>query len=324
MAFELRLKENDSLILPRREVQTLLRGGDGLAALLYLQLVLSAGKAEETELCSALHWDHATLEQAAGGLVKLGLLGERAEIKEPAMEAPELAKPEYHRSDVAVVLEKDPGFAALRQEVARKLNRIFTAKDDEMLLGLYDYLGLPPDVIFLLVGHCVQRTERRYGTHRRPTMRQVEKEGYRWHRLGLMTQELAVEYLKEYAGKQEKIPQLMEALHLGDREPVSKELEFLERWIEWGFSPEAVEYAYEKTVFKCGKLEWKYLNGILKDWNKKNLHTVEEITAKDSLPRQDAPVRQEPKPMGGSNAPAEGVQDSVAWMKEYLRQTENE
>ena len=110
---------------------------------------------------------------------------------------------------------------------------------------------------------------------------------------------------------------MMDALHLSGREPVSRELEFLERCIEWGFDAEAVELAYEKTVVKCGKLEWKYCNGILRDWDKKGLHTKEEIAAMDRLPEKDGTGAKQNKK---DHAEAERVRDNAAWMKEYLKQ----
>lgn len=319
MGYLLKLKAADHLALPRAHVRALLRAGDGNAALLYLLLADSGAAEEDAAICRALHWDRAALTAAEEGLQKLGLLGEKTETEQP-LQPPQPEKVEYSRADIAAMLEQDRNFTALRDAVGHKLNKIMTEKDDAMLLGLYDYLGLPPEVIFLLVGHCIQRTERRYGPERRPTMRQVEKEGYRWKRLGLMSQELAEEYLKDYARKQSIIPQMMDALHLGGRDPVSREVEFLERWIGWGFSPEVVEQAYERTVFKCGKMEWKYCNGILRDWDKKGLHTAEEIASRDALPAADRAVPRRETPAGA----AEGVQDSVAWMKEYLKQTEGQ
>lgn len=317
MGYTLKLKESDSVTLPRADVRALLRCGDGNAALLYLYLA-NGGAGEDTTICRTLHWDRAALEGAEERLQTVGLLGARTETT-PALEAPERTCPEYSRRDIAAVLERNHDFASLRKAVGEKLNKLLTEKDDGILLGLYDFLGLPSDVIYLLVCHCVQRTERRYGEHRRPTVRQIEKEGYRWARLGLMTQELAAEYLKDYARKQQLMPAMMAALHLGDRAPVSRETEFLERWIDWGFPPETVELAYEKTVFKCGKLEWKYCNGILRDWDKKGLHTPEEIAAGDKLPRtEDKYQKQTARPV----AAVDTVQDSVAWMKEYLSKTE--
>ncbi len=319
MGYTLRLKESDSVTLPRADVRSLLRCGSGSAALLYLYLA-EGGQGEDTAICRALHWDRAALDEAEGQLQALGLLGERTEAA-PALEAPERACPEYSRRDIAAALEKNGDFAALRKAVQDKLNKPLTEKDDGMLLGLYNFLGLPSDVIYLLVCHCVERTERRYGRHRRPTVRQIEKEGYRWARLGLMTQELAGEYLKEYARKQELVPALMAALQLGDRPPVSRELEFLERWIDWGFGPEAVAVAYEKTVFKCGRLEWKYLNGILRDWDKKGLHTGEEIATGDKLPpKERAAGRSAARKKDEERAAA--VQESADWMDAYLKQME--
>ena len=74
-----------------------------------------------------------------------------------------------------------------------------TTPDVGVLLGLNDYLGLPADVIFLLVNHCVERATRKYGEGRRPTLRQIEKDGYAWASRGIDTQRAAVEYLKKYA-----------------------------------------------------------------------------------------------------------------------------
>lgn len=317
MAYALKLKKSEILALPRAEIRTLLKSGDGNAALLYLYLADAQEPVTEETLQRALHWDKAALETAVKQLENLGLLGEKLEHEGKAEAAPEREKPSYSRSDIAAHLENNSDYASLRKAVGDKLQKLMTEKDDDMLLGLYDYLGLPSDVIFLLVGHCIQRTERRYGNGRRPTMRQVEKEGYRWKRLGLMTQETAITYLKDYAHKQSRIPQMMDALHLSGREPVSRELEFLERWIEWGFDAEAVELAYEKTVFKCGKLEWKYCNGILRDWDKKGLHTKEEIAAMDRLPEKDGTGAKQNKK---DHAEAERVRDNAAWMKEYLKQ----
>ncbi len=329
MNYALNLKPSDQLALPRQDVRALLSAGDGAAALLYLQLA-EGGEMSAQALCRTLHWSAGALSAAEETLTRLGLLGERREVQETAPSAPERACPAYSRADLLQALEGGGEFAALRRAVGEKLNKVLTEKDDAILLGLYDYLGLPADVIFLLTGHCIQRAERRYGEHRRPTLRQIEKEGYRWARLGLMTQELAVEYLKEYARKQTMLPSMMAALRLGGREPVARELEFLERWMEWGFSDEAVAQAYEQTVFKCGKFEWRYCNGILRDWDKKGLHTPEEIAAGDKPPRaartQDRPARrgasQEDQEQAREKERAAAVQESVAWMKEYLKETE--
>ena len=51
-------------------------------------------------------------------------------------------------------LESDVAFSQLLREVERKLGRL-TDPSVKKLLGLYENLGLPADVVYLLVNHCI-------------------------------------------------------------------------------------------------------------------------------------------------------------------------
>ena len=211
-------------------------------------------------------------------------------MPEPADE-----RPEYPREDIARHLDGDGEFRGLVAEVERKLGKKLTTPDVGVLLGLSDYLGLPADVIYLLVCHCAERVARRYGEGRRPTLRQIEKEGYAWARRGIDTQAEAAEYLRRYALRQEALPGYMRALQLGDRAPSASEEKYLSAWQEMGFEPEAVAIAYDKTVLRCHEFKWPYCNGILKKWHEAGLHTAQEIREKDHPPR----VREEAPASGG-------------------------
>ena len=134
-------------------------------------------------------------------------------------------------------------------------------------MNLYSAVGLPADVIFLLVSHCVDRTERRYGPGRRPTIHQIEKEGYYWAQQGLFDQESAAAYLREYKARQSKLAAYMQVLRLGDRRPIPAEEKYITGWMNMGFPPETVAIAYEKTILKKQELNWRYLNGILRRWH---------------------------------------------------------
>ena len=46
-----------------------------------------------------------------------------------------------------------------------------------------------------------------------------------------------------------------------------------------GFSAGARELAYDRTVLKTGRLQWKYMDSIVRSWHGKGLHTPEEIAA---------------------------------------------
>ena len=69
----------------------------------------------------------------------------------------------YQRADVAERLEHSKAFQALTRQVEVKLGKKLTTPDVGILLGLTDYLGLPEGVVYLLVCHCVERVQRRFG-----------------------------------------------------------------------------------------------------------------------------------------------------------------
>lgn len=180
---------------------------------------------------------------------------DRQPVPPPPAPSPSDARPEYTRADMARALE-GAEFASLTSAVEEKLGKKLTTPDLAILLGLYDQLGLPPDVIFLLVGFCGERTVHRYGPGRKPTLRQIEKEGYTWARLGLMNQESAAAYIRKYQRSREALPRMMRLLRLGDRVPSPSEEKYLMSWDSMGFDDEAIELAYDKTVVKCKELKW--------------------------------------------------------------------
>lgn len=296
---------NESVTLSVTVVKALEQRGDGDAALLYLALLRHQGTVPPRSLAGELRWDRERIERAETVLQELRLV---APAQETAPPPPAEEPPEYSPADLAERLEHSAGFRSLTGEVERRLGKRLTTPDLSILLGLYDYLGLPADVIYLLVCHCAEKTERRLGPGRRPGMRQIEKEGYAWARMGIDNQAGAVAYLKQYAGRQEAMPRYMRALNLPERQPSPSEEKYMTAWQEMGFGPEAVALAYDKTILRCQELKWPYLNGILKKWHEAGLHTVAEIEAGDrpSAPRQ--PQRQAPR------------EKDLSWMKKYIQQ----
>ena len=180
----------EGVTLTAQAVRRLLERGDGDAALLYLALLRHHGGTPPRALAGELRWDRGRIEAAEAVLRELGLVAPQEPPPEPADEPPS-----YQRSDVAEKLEQSEEFCRLTAEVERRLGKRLTTPDVGVLLGLYDYLGLPADVIYLLVCHCAERLARRLGEGRKPTLRQIEREGYawpycngilkRWHEAGL-------------------------------------------------------------------------------------------------------------------------------------------
>ena len=301
-SYVLHLSEQENITLSAAVTRRLIDGGDGDAALLYLCLLKNRGSAAPETLCAELHWDETRRGRAEAALARMGLVSAPKPAPAPApSSAPE--RPAYSREDVVRKLEQDTQFGALLREVERKLGPLSSPSVGK-LLGLYEELGLPADVIFLLVNHCIAQHAAQYGEGRLPTMRQIEQEGYAWARRGLLSTASANEYLKMLRERRQKYPAYMAVLQLGSRAPSPGEEKYLAAWVEMGFPAETVALAYDKTVLRCHEFKWSYCNGILKRWHEKGLHTPEETAA------ENAPAKK-----GGETPPSSGKND---WMKQYL------
>jgi len=266
--------EEKTIVLGADRVDRLLQQGDGDAALLYLCLMRADCAVTPQQLMSRLHFSELRLRAAETVLQNLGLIERAAEAPQPEERSQERVK--FTAEDLGRILAEED-FRMLVEQTERVLGKKLTTNDLKYLANLNREVGLPADVIYLLVSHCIQRAERRYGVGRRPVLRQIEKEGYYWAKLGLFDQESAARYLKTYSDRQEQMVQYMQALQLGDRRPVDSEERYIRSWMEQGFPAETVALAYDRTVLQKHELNWRYLNGILRRWDQEGWHTAEQV-----------------------------------------------
>ena len=129
----------------------------------------------------------------------------------------------------------------------------------------------------------------------------IEREGHYWAKRGLFDQESAARFLRSVSQRRERTGEYMAALQMGDRRPVEAEEKYIGQWMDWGFSPEMVAIAYEKTVLKKQGMNWKYLNGILRRWNQEGLHTPEAL---------EQEKRPEPKSQQGKT---QAIEEYMKW-----------
>ena len=324
----LHLPEEESVVLSGPVARRLIEGGDGDAALLYIAVLRNRGGVDDQQLRAQLAWDEVRFRRALDALVRQGLVslprGAAAQApEEKPLPAPPEEKPAYTRADLARALE-GAEFRSLTGAVEEKLGKKLTTPDVATLLGLYDQLGLPADVIFLLVGFCTERTVKQYGQGRRPTLRQIEREGYVWARQGLMTQESAAAYIKNDQRRREALPQMMRLLRLGDRRPSSTEEKYLMEWSAMGFEPEALEAAYDRTILKCKELKWPYMNRILASWHEKGLHTLAEVEAGDAPRASGSRPASGRRPASGQSGRDASMREDMARMEKYRQQLRRE
>lgn len=269
----------DSVSLSASMTDRLLRKGSGDAALMLLYLLRHDGYYEPEEACRTMKWSR---EQADSAMILLGELGIDTGTSHDLFAEPVPKKedaPEYSTLDM-VSAQSDPVFKGLLDEIERLLNRQLGRLDLDRLLKLYDHVGLPPEVIMVLVQMVCEDFQLKNGQGRLPrSLAAVASRGYQWKEQGIDTLEAAEAYLnrRQYFRSQEG--ELLNALGIQGRKATPTERDYLMNWAQWGFSPEAVAMAYDITVTQTGKMKWSYCNKILLRWHNENRHTLEEIQA---------------------------------------------
>lgn len=261
------------------ELRRLLGAASPEAAVLFL-----CGKSDTPPQSAGL--DGTKLETAASVLRRIGLWETPAPRFQQSSEPPV-----YTEADVTRALE-DPSsdFRKLERETQRKLGKVLSVEELKILLSMTDYLGLPSEVVYILITYCYDRAQSR-GSTRRPSFRVIEQEAYRWADEGIDTVETACAYVRLHTERHIRIRNAAQVMGLDGRALTRREEEYITSWLELGFGVEEIRLAYEKTCVNTGQLKWPYMNSILKSWDTQKLYTVAQIRQHDR-PAQKKPSAQ--------------------------------
>ena len=294
----------------------IISGGNGDAALMYIYILKNGGKLSVGEAASATGFTETRVNAALSALASMGLLS-RGDAKSaperamPPLPADEL--PQYSAADIKNELQSGGGFSALVSEVQRSLGKVLSSADLTKLFGIYDHLGLPPEVILTLVAHCTDECRRRYGEGRLPTMRYIESAAFKWEREGIRSIETAEAYIKRETELRGKRAEIRKTLGITDREPTRTEREYIDRWLGMGHAQDAIALAYDRTVMQTGRLAWKYMDKILADWASKGLYTAKDAEKGDrrTKPAPTVPAKGKTTPSGDDMARMRKLLDSI-------------
>lgn len=258
----------ENVTVEKTELHRLLSTGSGDAALLYLYI--RAGNdpdAAEKELSLT----GTRYSCAAATLRQLGLWPETRKSVVLSGE-----RPAYSEKDVLSAMDADAEFRMLYGEVQRLLGRTLNTEELKILLGFVRYLGLPCEVISVLVTYCRDRA-RMKGKFRNPSLRTIEKEAYHWAESGIDTLEEAAAYIHSRNQQNSRIAHLMQLLQIRGRSLTAAEERYANAWLDMGFEDGVITMAYEKTCLNTGNLSWPYMNKILTSWGSAGLLTVQQV-----------------------------------------------
>ncbi|MBR5094627.1 MAG: DnaD domain protein, partial [Oscillospiraceae bacterium] len=234
-------------------LDALIAAHDGDMALLYLYR-LRGGPADRENAARALCRTLQDVGSAEEKLERLDLLGKggspapsaspapkgsapaRSAVAERLSPAQEL--PEYTAEEISRRSRENSALSSIYQEAARVMGRTLSGNDLRVLFGIYDHLGLPPEVILELLHWCDELCQLRYKDHRKPSSLFLQKEAYAWADREIMTLEQAEEHIRAQRQRRSDLGRIQSALHLDLLSPTQKTDICL--WLDQGFDEEGI------------------------------------------------------------------------------------
>lgn len=282
--------------IPDSVARELIAAHDGDVALLYVWLCRH-GELDADAAARALCRTESEIKNAYEKLSRMNIFTPPKQDEPPRIPEPAEELPEYTARDIVRRSQEDPGFQAVVTQAQHKLGRVLSTADLKTLFGIYDFLALPADVIFMLIGYCIDVFAEKYGSGKLPSMRSIEKEAYAWANKEILTIEQADEYIRRAGERRSRAGKLKTAMGIGTRVLTPTERKYMTSWFDLGFDDDAILIAYDRTVTNTGALKWGYMNKIILSWHEKGIHTAKEIAEKDS--RSPAAVKAENKQRSG-------------------------
>lgn len=200
--------------------------------------------------------------------------GEGSISKSGAVQRIKSTKPSYSQAEIDAVISRNRHISGMMYQAETILNKVLTASDIEMLFSFNDWLGLPVEVIMMLLSYAAKKGK--------TTKRYLETVAIDWAEKGIDTFEAAESYISELEEIDSAERKVRSILGIYDRGLTATEKKYITQWSESkSFSEELIALAYDKTVEYTGKLSWAYMDKLLKSWNEKGCKTKEDVAALD-------------------------------------------
>lgn len=179
-------------------------------------------------------------------------------------------------------LSKNEDFVWICRIVENYLERTLNPTEVHLLIYLYDNLHFSQELILYLYEYCcsLQKTNVKY----------VQTVAFSWADNGVTTPAQAQDMANSYSSTHSAIAK---ALALG-RPLAGIEKRFVERWEkDWQMDIAVILEACNRTMLAIQKADFKYIEGILNNWYKNNVHTLQDIAACDASYQNQKKQKQE-------------------------------
>lgn len=248
---------------------------------------------DTAELCeeALAYWVQSGLICTQGGAVPVPVSSSTPTAVPSAAPAPALlpekpaAAERPSRSQVLEVQANDEHFAFLLQTAESKRGKELSPADMSVYLYLYRDIGLPPEVILMVIGYAVKNGKN--------NLTYIEKTALGWADAGITTIDAADKHLCYLERCETAIVELNSWLTPPIERPTVAQRRAACRWIyEWELPREVIETAVHYTMDKLGKFQASYIDRVLE-----RLHALGIVTAEAA--QAELETKKAPKKHGG-------------------------
>ena len=285
------------LTLSRDAALCALRANNPDCASLLLWLALNP---EENDLSKAEKALSLSRERLDAALAALDLKteahsAEKAPAPAVSKKPPMQALPDYTGEELSQALS-DASFAFVCNQAERCFQRPLRRHECSTLLALYEDVGIPAEVLALVLTYCAQRASDGLseGAHMRMSFSQVRTEAMRWYESGVDTAEKAEEHIRSLEEKRKLSGRVIRMLGIDNRRLSPTELGYIDNFLTLDPSLALIARAYDITVTNRGALVWRYMQSILMRWYERGWRTVEQVENGEAVKRGRRPAAPQP------------------------------
>lgn len=155
------------------------------------------------------------------------------------------------------------------------IGKPLTPSEIKTILYFTDVLHFSDDLIDYLLQYCVDRGKKDF--------KYIEKVAVNWAEEGITTPKQAQKAAAKY---DKNVYAIMNELGKSGS-PTTKEMEYINRWVkDYGFSPDIIIEACQRTVLATDRHRFEYAEGILSSWKNQDVREKSDIHKIDDLYQQ--------------------------------------
>jgi len=161
------------------------------------------------------------------------------------------------------------------KDIEMLLARPLSPNEMSLYLNWQKEFGFSSELILILMEYCISKGK--------SDPRYIEKVALSWHDLKITTIEQAQSLIKKTEDKWLNIRKILTYLGINNSDIMKPQQDLIEKWLLiYKFPNEIILKACDICFERLNRADFKYIDGILTNWNKNNIKTLEDIALKDA------------------------------------------